>query len=252
MARTSYFEVAGIRWLAHRGLWQHRDGVSENSLEAFGEALSHGATHIESDVHATKDGRAVLFHDSDLRRAAGVNLKISDLTLAELQGIELIGGGRVPTLTEALHQFAEARFNLDVKATGAVSATATDVNRTASHQRVLISSFSPRRRLATLSALTKPVATSADSILVVQAWASYRTGNLRRFAALCAGIDAMQMPTDRVGIRFDDSGFITELNRMQVEAHFWTINDPAEMQRLLGLGASGIVTDRVDLAPKSV
>jgi glycerophosphoryl diester phosphodiesterase len=225
--------------------------VSENSLEAFAEALKFGATHIESDVHATKDGRAVLFHDADLRRAVGANLKIADLTLAQLQSIELIGGGRVPTLTEALHQFAEARFNLDVKATGAVGATADGINRTGSHQRVLISSFSPRRRLATLSALTSPVATSADSILVVRAWASYRSGNLRRFAALCADIDAIQMPTDSFGIRFDDSGFITELNRMQVEAHFWTINEPAEMQRLLGLGASGIVTDRVDLAPKA-
>jgi glycerophosphoryl diester phosphodiesterase len=252
MARTSYFEDTGIRWLAHRGLWQHRDGVSENSLEAFAEALSHGATHIESDVHATKDGHAVLFHDADLRRAAGVNLRIADLTLADLQDIELIGGSRVPTLSEALHQFPEVRFNLDVKASGAVGATADDVNRTASHQRVLISSFSPRRRLATLSALAKPVATGADSVLVARVWASYRSGSLRSFAALCAGIDAIQMPTDRFGIRFDDSGFITELNRMQVEAHFWTINEPAEMQRLLGLGASGIVTDRVDLAPKAV
>lgn len=249
MARTSYFEGTGVRWLAHRGLWQHRDGVSENSLEAFAEALSFGATHIESDVHATGDGHAVLFHDADLRRAAGVNRKIADLNLADLQSIELIGGGRVPTLAEALHQFSDARFNLDVKATGAVSATAAEINRTASHQRVLISSFSPRRRLATLAALTKPVATSADSVLVVQAWASYRSGSLRRFASLCADIDAIQMPTDRLGMRFDDSGFIAELNRMQVEAHFWTINDPAEMQRLLGLGASGIVTDRVDLAP---
>jgi len=252
MARTSYFEDVGVRWLAHRGLWQHRAGVSENSLEAFAEALSHGATHIESDVHATKDGQAVLFHDADLRRAAGIDQKIADLTLADLRGIELIGGGQVPTLSEALHQFPQARFNLDVKATGAVGATANDINRTASHQRVLVSSFSPRRRLATLSALAKPVATSADSVLVVQIWASYRSGSLRRFAALCAGIDAIQMPTDRVGIRFDDSGFITELNRMQVEAHFWTINEPAEMQRLLGLGARGIVTDRVDLAPKAI
>jgi len=251
MARTSYFEGAGIRWLAHRGLWQHRDDVSENSLEAFAEALRHGATHIESDVHATKDGHAVLFHDADLRRAAAVEAKISDLTLADLSRIELIGGGRVPTLAEALHQFAEARFNLDVKAAGAAGATADDVNRTASHQRVLISSFSPRRRLATLSALTKPVATSADSVLVAQVWATHRSGSLRRFAALCAEIDAIQMPTDRFGIRFDDPGFIAELNRMQVEAHFWTINDPVEMQRLLSLGASGIVTDRVDLAPNS-
>ena len=250
MSRTSYFEGDGIRWLAHRGLWQHRNDVSENSLLAFAEALSYGATHIESDVHATRDGHAVLFHDSDLGRAAGVNLKIADLTLADLQGIELIGGGRVPTLSEALHEFSEARFNLDVKAAAAVTATADAINRTAAYQRVLVSSFSGRRRIGTLSALAQPVATSADSLLVAKAWASYRRGSLRGFAQLCADIDAVQIPTNRFGIRFDDAQFIAELNRMQVEVHFWTINNPAEMQRLLSLGASGIVTDRVDLAPK--
>jgi glycerophosphoryl diester phosphodiesterase len=251
MARTSYFETPGVRWLAHRGLWQHRDGISENSLEAFAEALSHGATHIESDVHATKDGHAVLFHDSDLRRAAAVKAKVADLTLADLRSIELIGGGRVPTLAEALHQFPEARFNLDLKAPGAVGAAATEINSTASHQRVLVSSFSPRRRVAALAAMNKPVATSADSVLVARVWASYRSGNPRGFAALCADIDAMQLPTNRAGIRFDDPGFINELNRMQVEVHFWTINEPDEMQRLLGLGAIGIVTDRVDLATQT-
>jgi glycerophosphoryl diester phosphodiesterase len=36
-----------------------------------------------------------------------------------------------------------------------------------------------------------------------------------------------------------------------VEIHFWTINDPKQMQELFHLGAHGIVTDRADLAMKT-
>ena len=84
-----YFATTRPHLLAHRGLSQHRNDIDENSIAAFEEALKHGATHIESDVHATKDGIAVLFHDDDLERVAQLPLKISELTFAELTEISL-------------------------------------------------------------------------------------------------------------------------------------------------------------------
>ena len=110
MARTGYFDGVAPRFLAHRGLSQHLDEVDENSLLAFQHALANGATHIESDVHATKDGVAVLFHDSDLKRVAGIPVKISELRFEELREIRLRHGSVVPSLAEGLEMGSEIGF----------------------------------------------------------------------------------------------------------------------------------------------
>ena len=41
---------------------------------------------------------------------------------------------------------------------------------------------------------------------------------------------------------------IAAAHRHDVEVHVWTINDPAEMRRLIDMGVDGIVTDRADVA----
>jgi glycerophosphoryl diester phosphodiesterase len=61
-------------------------------------------------------------------------------------------------------------------------------------------------------------------------------------------IGVLQIPVGSGPLRFDNSRFIDAMKRTNTEVHFWTINDPEEMQRLAKLGASGIVTDRADLA----
>jgi Glycerophosphoryl diester phosphodiesterase len=75
---VTYFVEGEFCLLAHRGLSQHKDNLDENTLNAFEEALAYGATHLESDIQATKDGFAVLFHDSDLNRVAGIDKKCSN------------------------------------------------------------------------------------------------------------------------------------------------------------------------------
>ena len=51
---------------------------------------------METDVQITKDGHVVIFHDADLRRMAGVNKKIHELSLIELSSIEVKDGGKIP------------------------------------------------------------------------------------------------------------------------------------------------------------
>ncbi len=90
------------RRIAHRGLHDNKGDTPENSLAAFTKAIQ-GGYGIELDVRLTKDGIPVVIHDATLRRVAGVNKKIADLTVAEIQFYPLFQSDqRVPTLEEAL------------------------------------------------------------------------------------------------------------------------------------------------------
>jgi glycerophosphoryl diester phosphodiesterase len=85
---------------AHRGL--HDGEHAENSLSAFGRAVEHGFG-IELDVHVSRDGEVVVFHDKSLKRMCGVEGEISDYTAEELSHLSLAGTGEgIPTLREVL------------------------------------------------------------------------------------------------------------------------------------------------------
>jgi glycerophosphoryl diester phosphodiesterase len=247
MTRTRYFASNIPRRLAHRGLWQNVDGIDENSIAAIAAALAAGATHVESDTHATSDGVAVLFHDDDLSRVAGIPRSISSLSSQELSQITLRHGSKIPTLAEVFERFPDLNLNLDIKSLQAVAPTVKAIEEHLAHDRVLVSSFSEGRRALALSMLTRPVATSASSRLVMLAWVSHTLAFGLGFKALTRQIDAFQIPPRRGLVRFDTKSFIDRAHSTHNEVHFWTINDPIQMRALLDLGADGIVTDRVDL-----
>ncbi len=241
-----YFSPAKPRIFAHRGLAHHR-GIDENTLEAFAEALRFGATHLESDTQATKDEVAVLFHDEDLKRVAGVDARVSELTLSELQEIPLLAGGRIPTLESALEHFPSAFFNLDIKTRWAINPTIAAIEKHQAHDRVLVSSFSNPVRKSALSSFSRPVATSSSVSVALAAWASNKFLFGLGFSSIVSDVDALQLPVSKGPIRFAEKSLITRAQKHGVEVHFWTINDPDEMKKLIALGADGIVTDRTDL-----
>lgn len=99
--------MAGQSWLvqrplAHRGLHDHANGVPENSLPAFEAAATAGAP-VELDVHLSGDGAAVVVHDHRLDRLCGRDVRVGDLSLAQLQRLRLLGTDAViPTLGDVL------------------------------------------------------------------------------------------------------------------------------------------------------
>lgn len=83
--RPSFEELK--KWdYAHRGF--HNDEIPENSMPAFKNAVKHGYG-MEFDLQLTKDKRVVIHHDNNLKRICGVDKRISDLTLEELNQIHL-------------------------------------------------------------------------------------------------------------------------------------------------------------------
>ena len=109
---------------AHRGL--HGNGVPENSMTAFRLALEQGYG-IELDVHLMKDGTLAVIHDASLLRTAGVDVKIEDLTLEDLDQYRLEGTDeKIPLFDEVLDLFeGKAPMIIELKAHG--NAAALDI-----------------------------------------------------------------------------------------------------------------------------
>ncbi len=88
---------------AHRGL--HDENLPENSMGAFRAALENGYG-IELDIHLMKDGNLAVIHDSDLKRVAGADVKIEELTAEDLENYRLAGTDeKIPLFEDVLALF---------------------------------------------------------------------------------------------------------------------------------------------------
>ena len=235
-----------MRILAHRGL--ESEFVPENTINAFADAIAAKADVIETDIQVTDDGVPVIFHDESLQRLANINRLVSEITAAELETIDIGHGKRIPTLEQALLAFSTTKFNLDIKTDAGVEPTVALIEKLQVHERVLISSFSEKRRMRAVSMLSKPTRTSAGVSKVLKLYFAYRFGLRKLFQQIASGSDALQIPTHKGLMRLDSPGFIAMAKSANLEVHYWTINDANEMKRLASVGATGIVTDHCDLA----
>jgi glycerophosphoryl diester phosphodiesterase len=118
--------------------------------------------------------------------------------------------------------------------------------------RVLLASFSDRRRAQAVAGLGGRVASSAGLGRVIALWAAanLRFGPLVKW--LAGPVQALQVPVSQGPIRFDSPEFIRQMTAAGLHIHYWTINEPNEMLRVIALGASGVVTDRTDIAVKTL
>lgn len=239
-----YFSPAPPRVLAHRGL---ATDAPENTLLAFLHAASIGVTHLETDVHASSDGVAMISHDPDLRRLTGRDVLVGDLTAAELRAIDLGHGQNFCSLAEALDAFPDAKFNVDVKDKGAVAGTIAAISKAGAIRRVLIGSFSTSRRRATVKGLPG-VATSISMVPALFAVIVAKIGLVGLLRWMVRRVDAVQLPSRKFGFAITTPRTIRRFQAAGVEVHAWTINDPKEMRALLKAGIDGLVTDRSDLA----
>jgi glycerophosphoryl diester phosphodiesterase len=150
----------------------------------------------------------------------------------------------VPRLDEVLDAWPRIRFNVDVKSGAVVEPAVAAVQRAGAVDRVLIASFSDAR-LTRVRALAGPrLATSIGMRGVARLRSAAITGIPVR---LPESVAAVQIPVRTGPLTVLTSRFLKYVHRLGREVHVWTIDDPAEMRRLLDLGVDGIMTDRVDV-----
>jgi glycerophosphoryl diester phosphodiesterase len=247
--------VTGFRFLdepltvlafAHRGGAHHPEIAGlENTLRAFEHAVSLGYGYLETDVHATRDGVLLAFHDDALDRVAGIEGRLGDLTYAEA-GQVLVGGREpVPTLAQLFDAFPGARFNIDLKSDAAVPLLADFIASHDAWDRVLVGSFGPRRLQHFRRLTDGRVPTSAHPLEVV----AFRFSPSGRLAdRLTRGrVAALQVPHRRGLLRIVTAGLVQRAHAVGVHVHVWTVDEPAEMHELLDRGVDGLMTDRTDI-----
>ncbi|MDT0157139.1 glycerophosphodiester phosphodiesterase family protein [Microbacterium sp. ARD32] len=251
-----YFQDARHpRVLAHRGLVPAAGEDAplwENTAASFAAAHAAGVEYIETDCQMTADGDVVLFHDSTLQRLTGDERAVSALRTRELSAIFADHGGLL-TVADALDAFPEIRFNIDVKTPAAAEPIGPLL---AAHtHRVLLTSFSERNRRAALASVLRagagirPATSAGRSVILALRMLSWlRLSPARALRA----VDAVQIPERHRGIPLFTPALVRAAHRCGTEVHVWTVNDPRDMVRLVAAGADGIVTDRADLALRTI
>lgn len=230
--RHPYLDWEGPLPFAHRG------GASdepENTMEAFEYAVNLGYRYLETDVQVTKDGVLVAFHDDDLLRTTGRAGKISELPWSEVSKALVDGKAPIPQLEELLGAWPDVRVNIDCKSAAGVDALIAVLRRTDPLKRVCVAAFSDSR----LRRLRKELGPELCSSLGPLETALLRFGLVRHFTGLAAQVPVKQGPVTVV-----TQSFVDRAHRAGLHVHVWTIDDAAEINRLLDLGVDGIMTDR--------
>ncbi|UUZ59091.1 glycerophosphodiester phosphodiesterase [Nocardioides sp. B-3] len=244
--KRRYLDHASVPAFAHRGGSYHPEIEGpENTMAAFSHAVALGYDYLETDVHVTRDGVLLAFHDDVLDRVTDKTGSIAETSYADVQAALIGGRERVPTLAELFEAFPDVKFNIDIKSAGSVPALADFISEHDARDRVLVGSFSGRRLNQFRRLTDRRVATSAHP-REVAAYVLSPSAALARL--LTPGRpDALQVPHRRGRLTVASRGVIRRAHANGVQVHVWTIDEQAEMIELLDRGVDGLITDRTDI-----
>ncbi len=227
---------------AHRG---GNEFAPENSFRAFKSAVDIGYKYLETDVHLTKDGFLIAFHDDTLDRVTDKSGLIRDLTLSEIKKAKIAGTDEIPLLSELLNSFTDCFFNIDCKVDETVQPLINLINNKNFINRVCIGSFSQKRINFIRKSLGKEVKTSmGPAEVILSKFLSY-TSLGYNFKSSYTSI-----PIRRYGINLLDERNINYLKSNNQKVIAWTINDEDQMKMLINIGIDGIMTDNLTLLKK--
>ncbi|HHO53975.1 MAG TPA: glycerophosphodiester phosphodiesterase [Deltaproteobacteria bacterium] len=225
-----------FRLYGHRGAAAHHP---ENTLRALEAAVQAGADALETDVRLSADGRVVVFHDADGARTCQQPHRLRDRPWAEIATWDAGEGQHPMLLSELLEVFGSLFVNIDVKDDDPEAARRTleVVQASGRAETVGLGSFHARVARALRGAGWR-----GQLALTPRGVAAVRLLPLPLAQPLVRG-DAVQIPTQRYGIRLDTPRFLSRCHALGLRVDFWTIDDPDEAIALVRAGADGIVTN---------
>jgi glycerophosphoryl diester phosphodiesterase len=241
LARVEGFAAQGPLLFAHRGAPAEH---VENTLPSFWAALSHGADVLELDVWMSADGHVVVSHDGTGERVFGVQRAISATRFADIKRWRIRGASgqlyEPASLSEVLEAFPYAALNIDVKQSrpDILPVLFDVIMGHAAEERVLLTSFSARtlQRIRALG-YHGPIGMSRRDAAVFLFGPRFAHVLPRR------GAQRLQLPVRYGAVTLATRAYIEKAHAAGLRVDYWVVNDHAEAERLLDLGADGIVTD---------
>jgi glycerophosphoryl diester phosphodiesterase len=237
-------------------VFAHRGGAAlrpENTLLAFDHGLGLGADGIEFDVHLSRDGIVVVQHDRTLERTTNGTGPIAARTADELArldagyhfpGFRGLAGG-IPRLTDVLSRYRDCRFIIELKVNEPELAHRTiDAVRAADAvERTSLGSFGTRV-LRAARAYEPRIRTGASQeetrLALYRSWVRWPVRHPR--------YQEFQVPEVSGSTRVVSPRFVRYAKQAGVRVAVWTVNEEADMRRLLSWGVDGLISDRPDVA----
>ncbi len=236
-------EKQGVPLIAHRGV----SGLqTENTLPAFIAAGRRSYFGIETDVHRTKDGKFVVFHDDDLKRMAGLDLVVEETDFDTLQTVPLfetrfykacgkaVDSLRIPTLSEYICVCKE--YNKVAVLELKNHFEREDIARICTE-------------IASLDWLDNTIFISFDFDNLVYVRELYPTqsvqfltGEVADFTALFDKLQAHRFDWD-VYHRVVNKALVDECHRRGIKVGVWTADEVSAVKRLIACGVDYITTD---------
>jgi glycerophosphoryl diester phosphodiesterase len=220
-------------------------------MAAFRQAVDlWRADILEMDVHLSSDGKLVVIHDPTVDRTTDGSGRVRDLTWAELRELDaghrfvaLDGtpsfrgkGARLPLFEEVLEAFPRMRLNVESKAPEAAAPLVAAIEKHGARQRVLIAAEHEQNR---------------DGARGYEGPWGASTSHVAGLRFLPFGytpdVDVIQVCEWWHGIHVVTPGLIQRAHDRNIPVQVWTVDDPADMYRLLAMGVDGIQSDRPDL-----
>ncbi|MGE3404939.1 MAG: glycerophosphodiester phosphodiesterase, partial [Vicinamibacterales bacterium] len=251
LTSVTFFDHPGPLVFAHRG---GRALAPENTLLAFDTGLAAGADGLECDVRLSADGVPVVIHDETLDRTTDLTGPVRARTAAELARADAAArfeqdgrrpwqgqGVGIPTLAEVLRRYPDRRIVVEMKdhLPDLGTAVAAILRRDGGDlERLCIGGFGARPVEACRQAL--PGVTSSAHVREVRRalYASWMGWPVRSRA-----YGGYQVPETRGRLRVVSRRFIRAVHRAGHHVQVWTVNDEADMRRLLDWGVDALITD---------
>lgn len=242
-------------------VFAHRGGAAlapENTLAAFDAGLAAGADGIELDVRLSLDGEPVLMHDPTLDRTTDGAGPVDARTAADLARLDagyrferdgafpFRGRGHgVPPLNAALARYVDASIIIELKSADPrlARAVVAEIQAAGARDRITVGSFQ-KGALDAIRALDPSLRTGADMDEVRSGMNAAPGGGVGAKPVF----GAFQVPEVYAGTRIVTPEFVARAHDAGVSVIVWTVNREDDMQRLLGWGVDGLITDRPDLA----
>jgi glycerophosphoryl diester phosphodiesterase len=236
----------------------HRGGAGmapENTLLAFEQAAKLPIDALEMDIHLSADGVLIVSHDETVDRSTEGTGLIKSKTLAELRALDFgyrfedehgdfpfRGSGLgLPTLADIFERFPDRILNIDIKQHEplVVEKLVQMIERFGMQDNVIVGSFDTET-IRYFRRLIPSVGTAGSQREVGTFFALHKLGLTRLWRHDCV---AFQIPETAFGLQIVTLRFVRTLRSRGVMLHVWTVNESADMRRLLAFGVDGLITD---------